>query len=310
MQNHRLYRPVSCFIVCFTVLVSQIHAQDIENESKIEKLESQVVNLREKRNELDSQINAINEELKALKIVPPKAIDNRDTGMPVYTKIQDGELRIEPTQKMVYLLKDSRPSIYLSGIIEFLQIEYKCNGKMNQQYRPQWHNKETTQTDTAGYFEINNRPARIVITSESPEIATVSRKDDGSHIYTFIAGGIAHFAVKINEITTSVRVPVVELPISKGMAAGDVIDTIGLPTRKATHYISWPDSTWKDRILYSPEAGHGISAIHYEYDKFPFAAIAIVDGSTTDVGYSENAYENSELDYAEYTQWRDSPVRK
>ncbi|GHE86277.1 hypothetical protein [Thalassotalea profundi] len=67
-----------------------------------------------------------------------------------------------------------------------------------------------------------------------------------------------------------VTIDVIELPLSQGATAQDVIEVLGFPSRKMKRYASWPCTEYVNGIGYDPVAGSGgISIEQWFYDKYP-----------------------------------------
>jgi len=68
----------------------------------------------------------------------------------------------------------------------------------------------------------------------------------------------------------TVTIDVIELPLSEGATAEDVIEVLGFPTSKKKGYASWPCTEFVNGISYKPSAGNGgISIEQWFYNKYP-----------------------------------------
>lgn len=289
------------------------HAQSQAESNATISLESQLEQLIKKRDSIENEIANIKNKLEANR--QDEIVDFSQSGNPVYTKIGNGELRIKPLQNSVYILKNAPPFLYGEGLAGFLSLEFKTSEFIQIIDLLDFLETEQERAATAGYFEINGKPEKVLVESASPEIATVSRRDNGVYAYRFFKSGIAEFVVTVAGVQTSLKIPVIEIQVSAGMSTDQIIETLGFPTEKETHYISWPKSKWIDSIHYTPIAGRSTIAVdHWLFDRYPRSIVAIQDGKVVGVGYKDKykkiVWDSSVKDpeREEYKHWKNSPL--
>lgn len=201
------------------------------------------------------------------------------TENPILKRFHGGELRIAPSQYFIYKLKgDKYPYGSQTQIFNFIIVFFVSKGGQG-----------SIAGGTAGYFKIGGRTELLTIETTTPDVVTITRRADGRYDYAFAGSGVAEFHVKLAGSTTVVRIPVVELAVSRGTKSAEVISALGLPDREKKAYASWPDTKTNDGIIYSPNASQQVvMADHWYYDKIPHAVIAIEDGYVTDAGYYDH----------------------
>jgi hypothetical protein len=195
------------------------------------------------------------------------------TAKPILKRFHGGELRIDPRQYFIYKLKGARRSF---EIFNFIGVHFKS---LDSKGEPK------VRGDTAGYFKIDGQTEELTIETTTPDVVTTTRRSDGSYDYAFTGSGVAIFHVKLAGSTTVVRIPVIELAVSKGTKSVEVISGLGLPDRKEIKITTWPNTESPDGIIYSPSAGKNVVARHWYYEKIPHAVIAMQGGYVTDSGY-------------------------
>ncbi len=128
---------------------------------------------------------------------------------------------------------------------------------------------------TEGYFSLGGDSYLLGSQSDNPEI--LSKRF--TTIYRPRSPGTTTVKFSIAGRTVSLPVIVQQLPISIGDSAENVIKTLGVPPKKSTVLISWPNTKTVHGIVYSDHLDDEIcdyTAEHWLYpNKFPGAVIAV-----------------------------------
>lgn len=208
--------------------------------------------------------------------------------MPAIFKAEGGEVYLSFHAFTLHVPKGgARHSLPYMG---FFNIHYKKRGDV--------------QGPTAGFFEIDGNPVKITYTSSDDAVASVAANDHGHADLIVKNGGTAMIRVTVGNAYVVVPLKVVELPVTVGMQASDVIQIMGMPSEKSQEYCSWPDAKTIDGIFYNPDARQGIiSAQHWRFRGYPNAVLSIQNKAlgevrTYDSGEHDKSYEN-------YSEWVD-----
>lgn len=142
---------------------------------------------------------------------------------------------------------------------------------------------KSVQKPSAGFIPINGKPEHVKMSSSDPSLIQVF--DDGS------AGvrGAGNAVVSVECAGTRISIPiqVVATPFSVGYGESDpkqIIATLGIPQRKQSHVVRWPQSEIIDQMYYGPDAGSQEVGEHWEYDKLPGLAIRVIGSFVKDIG--------------------------
>jgi hypothetical protein len=139
-----------------------------------------------------------------------------------------------------------------------------------------------------GVLNINGKPVAVSYITDQIHYSIEAKTRFGNW-YTFEEPGKTHITIEIGDQRVRVPFEIRELIYSKGTDSAKILQDLGFPSSRKTHYTSWPHTKSYDGLIYSPSAVQGsIVAEHWTFDSLPYAIIAIVNDRLDDVGsYAE-----------------------
>lgn len=136
-----------------------------------------------------------------------------------------------------------------------------------------------------GFCSVRGEAVRIFIDQPSRGIRLHNVDHELNGIYTFTESGSLLINLTVGTEALSLPVLAVEVPFAEGDPAAALVEKYGLPVRKESFSVFWPNTEQVGPIIYSPEAG-GPAAIgeNWEFADLPGAVFSIQRGAIAEVG--------------------------
>ncbi|AMV34979.1 hypothetical protein VN12_22825 [Pirellula sp. SH-Sr6A] len=165
-----------------------------------------------------------------------------------------GEITIVVKSPIVYLPKSGK-----TGITSFAKVGLMKDGKDVDQ--------------TNGFFDTKPKPIKVRIgESEAYTKNTIGEVAE----LVFSKPGSVQLIVVLGDDTIVVPIEVVQLPFEVGMESDIVIEELGFPSSKTTHFVKWPKNEFVEGVFYSVSATESIISFeHWKYKDLPHCIIAV-----------------------------------
>lgn len=145
---------------------------------------------------------------------------------------------------------------------------------------------KAVQQDKAGFYSVGGTATEIQITSNTPELMTITKNDKLGLQFIFKNAGEAETDIRFGDRQVArLKLNIVRLDINEKDPDASVIKAFGLPQKEEKLFTKWPETKSHDSIIYSPSAGQSsISAAHWQWEKFPHLTVSIVDSKVYEIG--------------------------
>ena len=220
---------------------------------------------------------------KDIQPTKPKAADRRkplgpipEKQSPVFLRIGKGQLRIDFDSSVVYLLapKDANTDYKPHIAFRFLSICYKEGEEIHH--------------PTEGFLQIGGKAKKLALISDGKEVLTIDTGHENLErwgaYYVFKKPGNANVCISVAGHSIKIPIRVVQLPITEGMPAADLIERLGMPDSKD----------------FAEEAATTL----WRYKQFPSAAIKIHKRKVVGVETApERSFEEKREQMKEKFEW-------
>jgi len=182
--------------------------------------------------------------------VKKKAVDPYE----MIGKSQSGRLEVRVAAKVLYFSRPKEEGRWFPKPSEFVRMRFDGEPPL------------------AGFFEIDGRPQKIQVTTETPEVASIS---SSGFFVELERPGKAVIVVTVGDEAATLKIEGVEAPFGLGVSTDDLIEAIGFPESRQEVSASWPESKSVDGMGYYPKAGDSISVEHWKFNEYPNAVFVV-----------------------------------
>lgn len=266
-----LAQPANITESALVALQKELAALKVENARLIKELSQASHTIETLRAELTVKKPAI--KLQSEKLTQSGTLSIFD--------VADGKLAISLASPIFYLPK--------SGTATYYDAVYHAFAKGRKVHR-----------DKEGFYPVGDNAEEIKISSSDPDTATIDRKPSLGigHILSFNKQGTANLKIEFATKVFLIEIRAVAIDINLGDDGADVVRKLGLPEKERRVYVRWPNTEQYDNIIYNPSASQSsISAQHWQYNKYPYLVISIVNGKVHRISSS---HEGKSREFAEW----------